>query len=118
MHPASTLQIDYAREHDVFNADWTLFDYDGAGTGVERAVRLGERVRQFISGNPVDGLIVFGGDTAFGIHKALSSPGFTCYGDVLPAVPASQAGGLYWVTKAGGFGQPNLLQQLRLALSP
>jgi uncharacterized protein YgbK (DUF1537 family) len=113
MHPVSRVQVKNA----ALDGDWRLFEYVGKETGVERALRLGESVRQWLNEHPVDALMVFGGDTAHGIHRALGAPAFDSLGEVLPGVPVSQTGELYWITKAGGFGPPNLIEELRRTLS-
>jgi uncharacterized protein YgbK (DUF1537 family) len=113
LHPASSDQIQAA----TFDHDWKRFEYTGEQTGAERALRLGESVQRYLQQNPVDALLVFGGDTAYGIHRALGAQPFTSCGEALPGVPVSQAAGLYWITKAGGFGSSNLIEELRRKLS-
>jgi uncharacterized protein YgbK (DUF1537 family) len=76
-----------------------------------------------------DALIVFGGDTAGGILMALGSPMLRPLGEVLPGVPMAiiDAGvpgaktdaekrALVLITKAGGFGPPDVLAQVRARL--
>ena len=117
MHPVSSSQIAFAQEHSCFGANWIHMDHDTSGSGVERAVRMGEHVRTLLRMTAFDGLIVFGGDTAFGIHRALGSHRFVPCGEVVRGVPVSRCGDLYWVTKAGGFGAPDLLCELRERLT-
>jgi len=116
MHPSSLAQIEYAIGHGTFKDAWMLFQYDGDGSGVARALRLGESVKRFLNHNHMDALVVFGGDTAFGIYQALGAPEIVCCGEVLPGVPFSRVGGLDWITKAGGFGTANLIEELRKTL--
>lgn len=113
MHPASRDQIRQTR----FDNHWNLFEFTSDQTGAERALRLGESVKRHLEHHPVDALIVFGGDTAYGIHRALGSHPFASSGEVLLGVPVSQSAGMYWITKAGGFGNPNLTDELRRKLS-
>jgi hypothetical protein len=47
----------------------------------------------------------------------LGSHPFAPIGEVIPGVPVSQSAGMYWITKAGGFGGPNLIDELRRKLS-
>ncbi|HKD08160.1 MAG TPA: four-carbon acid sugar kinase family protein [Bryobacteraceae bacterium] len=101
LHPASAAQIDFARERGLFDDGWAL-----CGRQPE-AVARALRVSRF------DGIVVFGGDTAFEIHKALRLPEFRTMGEVVTGVPISQCGGLCWITKAGGFGPPELLCDIR-----
>jgi len=117
MHPVSSSQIAFARERLCFGADWLYVDHDAGGSGVERAVRMGEHVRALLRVTAFDGLIIFGGDTAFGIHRALGAQRFLPCGEVVRGVPVSRCGDLYWVTKAGGFGAPDLLCELRERLT-
>ena len=117
MHPTSAAQIEYARERSVFDADWTLLEYDGEDAGVERARSVGSRVAQFLRDNPVDAIIIFGGDTAYGIHQALGGHDILSCSEALPGVPVSRIGTLHLVTKAGGFGKRNLLEELRKQLT-
>lgn len=116
-HPASLVQVDAACGERVFDDGWELFDEPIVGEGVERARRLGRRVVARIRDENFDGLVVFGGDTAFGIHAALGAPLFQSLGEVLPGVPASRTPGLLWITKAGGFGEPDVLGTIRRRLS-
>jgi D-threonate/D-erythronate kinase len=117
MHPASASQIAFAWTHGCVDNGWTLLDHDTGGSGLDRASRMGDYVRRVIESTPVDGLIVFGGDTAFGIHSALGAPMFHSFGDVVPGVPVSRCGDLIWVTKAGGFGAAGILCEIRRLLT-
>jgi uncharacterized protein YgbK (DUF1537 family) len=116
MHPVSAQQIDFARGHDCFDDEWVCFEGTRHGEGLERAARIGEQVRRTLSQSQFDSLIVFGGDTALGIHRALGSHDFRPYGEAAPGVPVSQSAGLLWITKAGGFGPPDLLCDIRRRL--
>ncbi len=112
-HPTSTSQIDAA----LFENGWEYFAEDCGGTGPDRAIRTGERIRKRIESSPVDALIVFGGDTAFGIHSALGSHPFEAYGEVVPGAPLSRSGNIFWITKAGGFGGRDILCDIRRRLT-
>jgi uncharacterized protein YgbK (DUF1537 family) len=70
---------------------------------------MGELVRRQIEISPVDVLTVFGGDTALGIHRALGGPPFEAWVEIVPGVPLSRCGDLFWITKAGGFGAADIL---------
>jgi uncharacterized protein YgbK (DUF1537 family) len=63
-----------------------------------------------------DGVIVFGGDTAFGLIAAMDHPLIEPLGEVVTGIPVSRAvwngRPLYLITKAGGFGPPDLIGQL------
>jgi uncharacterized protein YgbK (DUF1537 family) len=117
MHPASVEQIAFARMQGCFDSGWRYFDGAAGGAGVNQPVQIGEAVRWLIRNSPVDALVVFGGDTAFAIHRALGGQPFDVWGEVLPGVPVSRSGELFWVTKAGGFGAPETLHDIRRALT-
>jgi len=117
LHPASIAQADFARRHHCFEGGWRCFDADPGSGGPALARQTGERVRTLIEDLPVDGLVVFGGDTAFGVHQALGGQPFEAWGEVFPGVPISRSADLVWVTKAGGFGGPDTLCEIRRALT-
>jgi len=118
LHPASAAQVAFARMARCFEGGgWRCFEDHPEGAGSNRADQIGERVHRLIDASPVDGLVVFGGDTAFGIHQALGGQPFEVWGEVLPGVPLARCGQLFWVTKAGGFGAPDILCSIRRALT-
>lgn len=117
LHPTSVAQVAFAQTQRCFASGWQYFAADPGSTGPDRAGQTGEGVRRRIEASPVDALVVFGGDTAFGIHRALGGRPFEVWGEVLPGVPLSRCGDLFWVTKAGGFGAPDILCDLRRALT-
>jgi D-threonate/D-erythronate kinase len=116
MNPVSVGQIEFARAHGCFDDRWICFDGTGEGEGLERAARTGEKVRQILQESQIEALVIFGGDTAFGIHRALGSHDFRPCGEVAPGVPISRCGDLFWITKAGGFGPPDVLCDIRRRL--
>ena len=63
-----------------------------------------------------DALIVFGGDTAFGVHRALGCKPFDSRGEIVPGVALSRSNDLFWITKAGGFGTHDILFIIRRKL--
>lgn len=100
---------------------------EGSPAGITR--RLGEMACAALARTPLDMLVVFGGDTARGVVDALKGPLVYPLGEFIPGVPVSRiareslpAGlakrerDLYLVTKAGGFGAPDLLVRLREAM--
>lgn len=74
--------------------------------GVAR--RLAALARRMISGNLVDGLVIFGGDTTLAVLEAIGAAVVEPCGELLPGIPLSvvpyQNRRLTLVTKAGGFG--------------
>jgi D-threonate/D-erythronate kinase len=118
LHPVAAAQIEFARDRGCFENGWLLFEHDGlSGAGVDRALRTGELVHDLLAKSPMDAVVVFGGDTAFGIHHAFGAPTFDSYGEVYPGVPLSRCGDLFWITKAGGFGDRDLLCEIRRRLT-
>ncbi|WP_321476008.1 four-carbon acid sugar kinase family protein [uncultured Paludibaculum sp.] len=90
-HPASALQVETARKHGI---PWAFDRLAG----------------------PHDTLIIFGGDTARGVLHRLGDPVLRPLGEILPGVPVSlfeQDGRQrVLVSKAGGYGAPDLLVRL------
>jgi uncharacterized protein YgbK (DUF1537 family) len=117
LHPASMEQIAFARERGFFDDQWQYFDSEVFGSGLERALQTGQYVRRVLDTSAMDAIVVFGGDTAFGIHQALGAPAFDPYGEIVPGVPLSSCGGRFWVTKAGGFGERDMLYDIRRYLT-
>lgn len=97
-HPASRAQIEAARAAGVFAGGWRLAALEDP---IEAAAAM----------------IVFGGDTAREILGRLGDPLLFPAAEVLSGVVASwfESGGRkrLLVTKAGGFGQPDLLARLK-----
>lgn len=102
-HPASRAQIEAARRRGVFSHGWRL-------AAPEDALE------------PAPALIVFGGDTARAVLRRFGDPLLYPAAELLPGVVASwfEAGGRkrLLVTKAGGFGPPELLVRLEEILRP
>lgn len=100
-HPASLAQMAAAEAAGVFDGRW-------------RAARVEDA-----EGAP-GALIVFGGDTAREVLRRFGDPPLHPASEPLPGVVASwfENGGRRWwlVTKAGGFGRPDLLVRLRAML--
>lgn len=96
-HPASRAQIEAAQAGGVFSHGWRLATLEGA-----------------LDAAPA--LVVFGGDTARTVLLRFGDPLLYPAAEPLPGVVASwfQAGGRkrLLVTKAGGFGPPELLVRL------
>ncbi len=82
---------------------------------LEAARRLGEMVREAVERNRPEGLVIFGGDTARAILCALGEDVLEPCGELLPGIPLTRLPrtGLVVVSKAGGFGPPDVLSQIR-----
>lgn len=75
------------------------------------ALELARRAVQQIRG-PM-GVLVMGGDTAWALWRELGITQLTPLPEVLPGVAACCAGDLVFVTKAGGFGEDDLVARVR-----
>ena len=120
-HEASRAQIEQALENSTVSAKdgapWRLLHSNFApGTDPLQAARhTGLRVRRLLSELTFDAVLVFGGDTAFGILESFGLPPVRPIGEILPGVPVSLLDSRreILITKAGGFGAPDLVTQLR-----
>ena len=87
----------------------------------EHSRHLGRIAAAVLERAAPDALVVFGGDTAYGILAALECTRLRPLGEVLPGLPISRVaarGRDFWlVTKAGGFGGAGVLPDLRKMLS-
>ncbi len=99
LHERSLEQARRAREAWRQRAGWDFCDRETAA-------------RRWAEGG-YDGAIVFGGDTAYRILAARGFPPLVPLGEILPGVPVTRCGDTWLVTKAGGFGEPDLLCRLR-----
>lgn len=98
--------------------------------GPDFALRIGESVHHVLRLARFDAMVVFGGDTIYGIVKAIGLNRMWPVGEVLTGVPAARfdpdvfegiggsgEGSFHLITKAGGFGAPELLLRVREKLS-
>jgi uncharacterized protein YgbK (DUF1537 family) len=79
--------------------------------------RLGGIVSDLAVERPPSALIIFGGDTAYGVLKALGARGIVLHAEPLPGVPVGtiaggQLDGTLIATKAGAFGDDRTLSRL------
>ena len=120
-HPQSRRQAHLA-EHSgltvLLSAQEKLSQEAAATDLAGRAVKcIGERIgkcSQGPAGRPVLplGVVVMGGDTAWALWRALGISDLTTLPEVLPGVAACLAGDLLFVTKAGGFGEDDLVARV------
>lgn len=100
-HPASATQIECALEHGLERKGW----------------RVGTREQ---AQQAPGALVIFGGGTAREALRDFGDPPLHPLGEIMPGVPVSWFvyQGHRWtlVTKAGGFGQPELLVRLQAML--
>jgi D-threonate/D-erythronate kinase len=120
-HEVSHRQIQSALENRTISMDddapWQLFHISippGADP-IEVGKETGRRVLRLLSERDFDGLLVFGGDTAYGILDSFGLPPLRPIGEILPGVPVSSIEGRreVLITKAGGFGTPDVVARLR-----
>jgi len=79
------------------------------------ARELAHAVREKLERETFETLIVLGGDSAFAVLAALNARVVYPIGEVAAGVPASRVGPWQLVTKAGGFGDVDLLARLQVA---
>ena len=113
LHERSLLQIEIAEADPAFL--WTIWkrEFGVSRTPLENAAYEADRISKVIQAGDFDALIVFGGDTAYSILRALGITTLDSIAEILPGVPVSHIpGGPLLITKAGGFGPPDLLRDL------
>jgi uncharacterized protein YgbK (DUF1537 family) len=122
-HPVSARQIACAVAEGCASpsgSEWRIFQpvLPQGMSPLEVAAETGKLVKDCLETSEFDALMVFGGDTAFGILEALGRPLLEPLGEVLKGVPLSRIAGrkLYFVTKAGGFGDDQLIPSLKRIL--
>jgi uncharacterized protein YgbK (DUF1537 family) len=135
LHPRSLAHYREAKEAGIrvataLNskaADWVLWDAEMpvAGEGTVRCESVGKLVRTAVERGDPDALLVFGGDTTYGILQALGEPTLFSIGEVAPGVAVSRipvadiypqwgrSRDLYLISKAGGFGEEGLVLYLK-----
>jgi len=134
VHEASLRQVRHAKglgwrscspeelQRQAAGPGWILLDLPEPGglAGLQLAARVGGIAHELFMRCDFDAVAVFGGDTAYGILRAAGEPPLYPVGEVLPGVPLSRIGASgrdrYMITKAGGFGVPDLLTSLKMIL--
>ena len=85
------------------------------------ATRLGQLTQMVLRKSQPDTITVFGGDTLYAIMQRLGCTALEPYDQIFPGVVRSIAytefGDFNLVTKAGGFGDENLLAELYIRLT-
>lgn len=120
-HEASARQIEFAKARETVMADWriAMCEARGGERPLERAARTGEAVVKLVAADGADAVMAIGGDTAFGVWKALGCGAVEPLGEVAAGVAVSRVVGrdLYLITKAGGFGDEDVIFRVRRLLS-
>lgn len=137
-------QIRYAKENGFPSADsadslnptddpgWWVLDNgpQAAKSSVEVAACVAKKVVGILNQTEIDGLVVFGGDTAHAVLRALGQSVIHPVGEALEGVPVSRIRlqrvsegvarserNIVLATKAGGFGPTNVLPMIRSVLA-
>ena len=123
-HEVSGRQIRLAEQEGwatATSSEWRLFPVRSgtAGHAHEVASATGRAICEYLNSNPVDGLLIFGGDTAFGVLHALGCPLLEPIGEVLPGVPVSRIleRDLFMIAKAGAFGETDVVGRIKHILN-
>lgn len=144
LNPVSQAQIRYASQQGwrtadnskapraVSQAGWVLLEtgIGGAQPSAEMTRQFIDAVRRILCQTNVDALVVFGGDTASRVLEALGCTDLEAICELVPGVPLSRIStswlpalypngsrNLYFITKAGGFGPPDVLCRIRNLLA-
>jgi uncharacterized protein YgbK (DUF1537 family) len=110
LHPRSRRQAERARELGMA----VLMSDAAMGADPDAvAAELAARAVDAMAG--ADGLLILGGDTARAVWRAMGVELLVPLPEVLPGVAASRGWGCetVFVTKAGGFGEDDLVDQVR-----
>ncbi|HWB83220.1 MAG TPA: four-carbon acid sugar kinase family protein [Bryobacteraceae bacterium] len=85
------------------------------GAAEEIAVRLASEARKVFDAAALEAVAVFGGDTAYALLRMLDCARVVACREILPGVPASllqNSRPMVLVTKAGGFGGPEIIREI------
>jgi uncharacterized protein YgbK (DUF1537 family) len=121
LHEVSAHQISWAERNGCASPSpsgaWRIMNCPpvAGGDPLEIAAQTGGLVVSSLTASDAQAVMVFGGDTAFGILEALGCPLLEPLGEVVMGVPVSRVVGrnLYLITKAGGFGDEPLICRVR-----
>jgi D-threonate/D-erythronate kinase len=128
LHERSTMQI-----RDASDLGWRLLQTSpvpGSDPATVASANARFLVEQIATHDP-DGVFVIGGDTAFAAIAALGLPPLWPLRDVVPGVPVTRirctdlqhilpgrSRDLFLITKAGGFGEPDVIRRIHRELNP
>lgn len=107
LHPQSRRQAEAAHGMTV------LATPAGFGSPEREAGELALRAVEWIGRHEPEGVLIMGGDTAIALWRALGIDTLEPLPEVLPGIAACFGQGRLFVTKAGGFGSEDLVQQVR-----
>ncbi len=108
LHPQSRRQAALS-ESPVLSTPLELANPESA------AAQLAAQARDHIAQHRPEGVLIMGGDTARALWQALGVTELRPLPELLPGIAACQSpqSPLTFVTKAGGFGPPTLVQQVK-----
>lgn len=131
----SQSQVDHAEQHQCVARNdgvaWLLADESVIAGSLPAAVAASraERVVGLLQKRSTDGVFIIGGDTVYALIRALGDPPISPIAEVVPGVPASRISkshlktrltgydrDLILITKAGGFGEVDVLCRVRRIL--
>jgi uncharacterized protein YgbK (DUF1537 family) len=104
-HPVSRRQADLAGIPVIRTAE-------EMGDPETVAAALAEEVRVYVERFAPEGVLIMGGDTVWAVWRALGIEELAPLPEVLPGIAACVGGGRLFVTKAGGFGEDGLVEQI------
>ncbi len=113
LHPLAKEQVRRIRPDQgwvVMENNSMLFTTQSAA---DFAHQLGRSVREKLEQETFESLILIGGDSAFAVLAALNVRVIQPLGEIATGVPVSQVEPWQFVTKAGGFGDADLLARLQ-----
>jgi uncharacterized protein YgbK (DUF1537 family) len=97
-------------ESALVTSGWLILRVDHARASAAMICEIAKRAN-------VDAVAVFGGDTAYAIVRALGDETIAPIAEVVPGVVLSRLTGMYLITKAGGFGAPDVLRSVKNAVA-
>jgi uncharacterized protein YgbK (DUF1537 family) len=113
--PATRLQLEALRQANLDRVSINAVPEAAGGDPVALATRLAAEVaHRLATSSERTAVLATGGDAALAICRELGTPVIRPRAELLPGVVASEtsAGGPLLVTKAGGFGEPELLVRI------
>jgi uncharacterized protein YgbK (DUF1537 family) len=120
-HEISGRQVEFAIARgaisDAADGAWRLLAVPACPEmhPLEIAAETGDLVAASVEAGSYDAVMTFGGDTAFGVLKALGFPLLEPIGEIVAGVPVARVEGrdLHLITKAGGFGGESLICRVK-----
>ncbi len=113
-HEASARQVEQLRRPGCLPSSWQILERDIAPGEDPLQVARDTGLLATSAAQHLDALIVFGGDTAFGVLAAWGTPLVRPIGEILPGVAVSRVDGrqTLLITKPGGYAGDDLLCRL------